>query len=192
MHIGTRWFKWLERQFTDRKVHGSNPTSALDFPFLSLGNLAVSQPSCFLLVAWQLGTEKVLRRKQYVSEILRVTATTLTVLYPLSTMPVHNRHFCRKLDVSLRAMFEISRYMHRHNNLLTRLLKNLRQPTTGFAPSWGFCAHSPSGLVQHIQLLKNITNEGFSWVPGESLANPNLFATECILLISCNLGSRRT
>ncbi|KAG5449610.1 hypothetical protein CSKR_104156, partial [Clonorchis sinensis] len=28
-----------------------------------LGNLAVSQPSCFLWVAWQLGTERVLQLK---------------------------------------------------------------------------------------------------------------------------------
>ncbi|GAA56555.1 hypothetical protein CLF_111095 [Clonorchis sinensis] len=33
----------------------------LDFPCLGLGNLAVSQPSCFLWVAWQLGTERVLQ-----------------------------------------------------------------------------------------------------------------------------------
>ncbi|KAG5447576.1 hypothetical protein CSKR_101342 [Clonorchis sinensis] len=25
---GARWLKWLEREFTDRKVRGSNPTSA--------------------------------------------------------------------------------------------------------------------------------------------------------------------
>ncbi|KER28151.1 hypothetical protein T265_04981 [Opisthorchis viverrini] len=30
----------------------------LDFPCLGLGNLAVSQPSCFLHVAWQLGTRR--------------------------------------------------------------------------------------------------------------------------------------
>ncbi|GAA53335.1 protein tyrosine phosphatase type IVA 3 [Clonorchis sinensis] len=39
-----------EREFTDRKVHGSSP---LDLPCLGLGNLAVSYPSCLLLVAWQ-------------------------------------------------------------------------------------------------------------------------------------------
>ncbi|KAG5440943.1 hypothetical protein CSKR_114471 [Clonorchis sinensis] len=33
----------------------------LDFPCLGLGNLVVSQLSCLLLVAWQLGTEKVLQ-----------------------------------------------------------------------------------------------------------------------------------
>ncbi|KAG5443088.1 hypothetical protein CSKR_113848 [Clonorchis sinensis] len=36
-----------------------------DFPCLGLGNLAVSQPSCFLLVAWQLGTERVLQLSNY-------------------------------------------------------------------------------------------------------------------------------
>ncbi|KAG5444151.1 hypothetical protein CSKR_101640 [Clonorchis sinensis] len=33
----------------------------LDSPCQGLGNLAVSQPSCFLLVAWQLGAERVLQ-----------------------------------------------------------------------------------------------------------------------------------
>ncbi|KAG5454662.1 hypothetical protein CSKR_104966 [Clonorchis sinensis] len=56
-----RWPKWLEREFTDRKVRGSNPTSALDFPCLGLLNLAVSQPLFNLRVAWQLDTERVLQ-----------------------------------------------------------------------------------------------------------------------------------
>ncbi|KAG5452537.1 hypothetical protein CSKR_113088 [Clonorchis sinensis] len=55
---GVRWPKWLEREFTDRKVRGSNPTSACDLPCLGLGDLAVSQPSGFLWVAWQLDTER--------------------------------------------------------------------------------------------------------------------------------------
>ncbi|KER23589.1 LOW QUALITY PROTEIN: hypothetical protein T265_14619 [Opisthorchis viverrini] len=32
-----RWFKWLECKFTDRKVHGSNPTSAPRFLLSRLG-----------------------------------------------------------------------------------------------------------------------------------------------------------
>ncbi|KAG5452999.1 hypothetical protein CSKR_109419 [Clonorchis sinensis] len=139
--VGARWLKRLEREFTDRKVRGSNPTSAsrlnlsrlgqpgsipalvllscgmanrhrkrvtaeqcvaisrksyqlkheayaqprarwlggqraniltgrsvvrtrslpLDFFCPDLGNLAASQPSCFLLVAWKLGTERVIQ-----------------------------------------------------------------------------------------------------------------------------------
>ncbi|KAG5443200.1 hypothetical protein CSKR_110548 [Clonorchis sinensis] len=31
---------WLEREFTDRKVHGPNPTTASRLPCLGLGNLA--------------------------------------------------------------------------------------------------------------------------------------------------------
>ncbi|KAG5449710.1 hypothetical protein CSKR_103085 [Clonorchis sinensis] len=58
---GARSLKWLERKFTDRKVRGANPTSASRLPCLGLGNLAVSQPSCFLRVAWQLGTGRVLQ-----------------------------------------------------------------------------------------------------------------------------------
>ncbi|KER28462.1 hypothetical protein T265_04691 [Opisthorchis viverrini] len=36
----------------------------LEFPCLALGNLAVSQLSCLLLVAWQLGTERTLQLNQ--------------------------------------------------------------------------------------------------------------------------------
>ncbi|KER34090.1 hypothetical protein T265_00262 [Opisthorchis viverrini] len=32
-----RWLKWLEREFTDRKVRGSNPTSASGLPLSRLG-----------------------------------------------------------------------------------------------------------------------------------------------------------
>ncbi|KER25322.1 hypothetical protein T265_07198 [Opisthorchis viverrini] len=39
---GARWPKWFEREFTDRKVRGSNPTSATRLPCLGLGNLARS------------------------------------------------------------------------------------------------------------------------------------------------------
>ncbi|KAG5452249.1 hypothetical protein CSKR_106883 [Clonorchis sinensis] len=42
----------------------------LDFPCLGLGNLAVSQPSCNLRVAWQLGTQRVLQLKGYLLLLL--------------------------------------------------------------------------------------------------------------------------
>ncbi|KAG5449416.1 hypothetical protein CSKR_107566 [Clonorchis sinensis] len=35
--FGARWLKWLEREFTDRKVCGSNPTSASRLPLSRLG-----------------------------------------------------------------------------------------------------------------------------------------------------------
>ncbi|KAG5445535.1 hypothetical protein CSKR_101020 [Clonorchis sinensis] len=87
---GDEMTQWLEREFTDRKVFGSNPTFAsrlllprlgqpgsivlprasfgrvptpplhLDFPCLGFGNRAVPCPSCLLRVAWQLCTERVL------------------------------------------------------------------------------------------------------------------------------------
>ncbi|KER22988.1 hypothetical protein T265_09030 [Opisthorchis viverrini] len=50
--------QWLGREFIDREVRGSNPSSVSQLP---LFRLAVSQTSCFLLVARQLGTERVLR-----------------------------------------------------------------------------------------------------------------------------------
>ncbi|KAG5443926.1 hypothetical protein CSKR_100824 [Clonorchis sinensis] len=34
---GTRWSKWLEREFTDRKVRNSNPNSASRLPLSRLG-----------------------------------------------------------------------------------------------------------------------------------------------------------
>ncbi|KER22525.1 hypothetical protein T265_14831, partial [Opisthorchis viverrini] len=34
----TKWPKWLEREFTDRKVRGSNPTSASRLPLSRLGH----------------------------------------------------------------------------------------------------------------------------------------------------------
>ncbi|KER33680.1 hypothetical protein T265_00561 [Opisthorchis viverrini] len=34
---GMRWLKWLEREFTDRKVRGSNPTPASRLPLSRLG-----------------------------------------------------------------------------------------------------------------------------------------------------------
>ncbi|KAG5452306.1 hypothetical protein CSKR_106735, partial [Clonorchis sinensis] len=89
---GARWLKWLVREITDRKVRGSNPTSASRLPLSRLGqpgsipalvlpsggmaarhrkvvtaeqsclgNLAVTQPSYFLRVAWQLDTGMVLQ-----------------------------------------------------------------------------------------------------------------------------------
>ncbi|KAG5443162.1 hypothetical protein CSKR_108506, partial [Clonorchis sinensis] len=45
---------------------------------------------------------------------------------------------------------------------------------------------------EHIQLPGDIINERFSWVRGGSLAKPNLFASECVSLISYNLGSSGT
>ncbi|KAG5448105.1 hypothetical protein CSKR_111617 [Clonorchis sinensis] len=45
--MGARWFKWLERESTDRKVRGSNPASAPGLPMsrLALGILALVHPS---------------------------------------------------------------------------------------------------------------------------------------------------
>ncbi|GAA57746.1 hypothetical protein CLF_113149 [Clonorchis sinensis] len=51
-----------------RRGHGErqllNDKDKTDPGILDLGNLAVSQPSCFLWVAWQLGTERVLQLKE--------------------------------------------------------------------------------------------------------------------------------
>ncbi|KER26969.1 hypothetical protein T265_05877 [Opisthorchis viverrini] len=56
---GREMAQWMaQRGSTDREVPSSNPASTSR---LGLGNLAVSQPSCFPLVAWKLGTESVLQ-----------------------------------------------------------------------------------------------------------------------------------
>ncbi|KER28711.1 hypothetical protein T265_04500 [Opisthorchis viverrini] len=39
-------------------------------------------------------------------------------------------------------------------------------------------------LIQHIQLLENVINERFRWVPGESHAKPNLFEMILCILVS--------
>ncbi|KAG5449106.1 hypothetical protein CSKR_100240 [Clonorchis sinensis] len=57
--------QWLWREVTDRKVHGSNPTSGSQLPLSRLGQPGTSQPSCFLLVAWQLGTGRALKLNDY-------------------------------------------------------------------------------------------------------------------------------
>ncbi|KAG5441675.1 hypothetical protein CSKR_103189 [Clonorchis sinensis] len=57
----------LERERTDRKVRGSNPASASRLPLSRLGQPDKSQPSCFLRVAWQLGTERVLQLNDFQS-----------------------------------------------------------------------------------------------------------------------------
>ncbi|KER27589.1 hypothetical protein T265_05405 [Opisthorchis viverrini] len=48
-NLGARWPKWLEREFTDRKVRGSNPTSASRLSLSRLGQPgsipALVQPS---------------------------------------------------------------------------------------------------------------------------------------------------
>ncbi|KER21120.1 hypothetical protein T265_10480 [Opisthorchis viverrini] len=75
--VSTTWLKWLESEFTDRKVCGSNPTFVSRFPCLDLGDLAVSQPSCFLRVAWQLGTGMVLRLDDFFSGLLIAKAREL-------------------------------------------------------------------------------------------------------------------
>ncbi|KER23935.1 hypothetical protein T265_08295 [Opisthorchis viverrini] len=59
--------QWLGREYTDRKVRVSNPTrSASRLRLSRLGQPgAVSQPSCNLRVAWQLGTGRVLQLNDF-------------------------------------------------------------------------------------------------------------------------------
>ncbi|KAG5445339.1 hypothetical protein CSKR_111091 [Clonorchis sinensis] len=59
---------WTANLLTGRSVVRTRPLP-LDFPRLGFGNLAVSQPSCFLRVAWQLGTERVPQLNDFFSHI---------------------------------------------------------------------------------------------------------------------------
>ncbi|KAG5452878.1 hypothetical protein CSKR_107423 [Clonorchis sinensis] len=60
MKARARWLRW--NLLTGRSVVRARPLS-LGFP--CLGNLEVSQPSCFLWVAWQLGTKRVLQLNDF-------------------------------------------------------------------------------------------------------------------------------
>ncbi|KAG5451094.1 hypothetical protein CSKR_106664 [Clonorchis sinensis] len=57
---GGEMAQWLEHEFTDRKVVRTRLLH-LDLSCLGFGNLAVSQSSCFLQVAWQLGNKRLLQ-----------------------------------------------------------------------------------------------------------------------------------
>ncbi|KAG5452716.1 hypothetical protein CSKR_102145 [Clonorchis sinensis] len=61
--MGDEMAQWLEHEFADPKVVVQIRPLHLDFSCLGLGNLAVSQPSCFLRMVWQLGTGSVLQLK---------------------------------------------------------------------------------------------------------------------------------
>ncbi|KAG5454193.1 hypothetical protein CSKR_111152 [Clonorchis sinensis] len=75
----------------------------LDFPCLGLGNLAVSKPSCFRRVAWQLGTERVLQLNSF-----RLCVTTRSNKFQIGD----------SLSLSLS---------------LNRTTSGFEKPTTGFA-----------------------------------------------------------
>ncbi|KAG5442127.1 hypothetical protein CSKR_111474 [Clonorchis sinensis] len=53
--------QWTERKFTDRKVPGLNPTSASRLPLSRLGQIGSFPALVLILVAWKLGTERVLQ-----------------------------------------------------------------------------------------------------------------------------------
>ncbi|KAG5453781.1 hypothetical protein CSKR_113837 [Clonorchis sinensis] len=149
---------------TGRSVVRTRP-QPFDFPHPGLGNLAVSQPPCLLLVAWQQATERVIQLDD------NLTSSAYPVAVPgfelrtsdmqgervTTTPPKHikkdtsstgaaftywvkqERRKNAKLwkretvFVSVATIFDISPYMYIRNGLLIRLLKTVRQPTTGFA-----------------------------------------------------------
>ncbi|KAG5453410.1 hypothetical protein CSKR_110018, partial [Clonorchis sinensis] len=70
-----RWFKWLEGEFTDRKVRGSNPTSASRLPLSRLGQTgsipALVQPSGGMAVRHRKGATA----ERYILPYLPMTST---------------------------------------------------------------------------------------------------------------------
>ncbi|KAG5444601.1 Yip1 member 1 [Clonorchis sinensis] len=59
--LRTRWPKWLEREFTDRELCGSNPTSASRIPLSRLGQPGNIPILVLFRVALELGTERMLQ-----------------------------------------------------------------------------------------------------------------------------------
>ncbi|KAG5441160.1 hypothetical protein CSKR_102745 [Clonorchis sinensis] len=75
----------------------------LGFPCLGLGKLAVSQPSCFPRVAWQLGTERVL---QLNSSSIRNLAPITTQLAACSGFHAFKRTFALPPDIQTKPHFD--------------------------------------------------------------------------------------
>ncbi|KAG5448904.1 hypothetical protein CSKR_103473, partial [Clonorchis sinensis] len=113
--VRARWLKWLEREFADRKVRGSNPTSASRLPLSRLGQPdsipALVPPSVDMAARHRKG----------------VTAERIPCLHPRPVSPLLGA-----VDIDI-------------SNIV---------PTE----TWG-------GLMQHIQLIKNIINGRFNQVP---------------------------
>ncbi|KAG5452702.1 hypothetical protein CSKR_102129 [Clonorchis sinensis] len=135
-----RWLKWLEREFTDRKVRGSNPTSASRLPLSRLGRPG-SIPALVLPVAWQLGTERVLQLnvmdggsgdsceaiKWHISRTRVLTVTLLLVQSGRAVVPRH---------VSVGTIFEISQYIF-IKETTHKVAENNSTAHDRFRHSWG-------------------------------------------------------
>ncbi|KAG5445126.1 hypothetical protein CSKR_103983 [Clonorchis sinensis] len=78
--------QWSEREFTDRKVRGSNPTFASRCPLSRLGQPGSIPALVPLSGAWQLGTARALQ----LNDFFRYERITLKVAPPLNT--VHLRY----------------------------------------------------------------------------------------------------
>ncbi|KER21626.1 hypothetical protein T265_15049, partial [Opisthorchis viverrini] len=100
-----RFTRVPEREFTERKVRGFNPTSASRLPLSKLGH-GVSPTSCFLQVARQLGTKGSLQLNDHYYHYWSTTLSNMPHLQVSKT--------CKPITEN-------------------RLLKTLRQTTTGFA-----------------------------------------------------------
>ncbi|KAG5455339.1 hypothetical protein CSKR_104985, partial [Clonorchis sinensis] len=108
---------WLEREFTDRKACGSNPTSASRLPLSRLG-----QPGTIPALVLPSGSMAV--RQLHLGDYCYIS-------YRLSFVTGYHHNKCA--DVSRRIVQQrISRCIVRLNTLLIRLLKTFRHLTTGF------------------------------------------------------------
>ncbi|KAG5454334.1 Trafficking kinesin-binding protein 1, partial [Clonorchis sinensis] len=87
---GARWPKWLEHEFTDHKVRGSNPTSASRLPLSRLGRPVLMQPSGGMEVSHRKGAtaERIFSSEHYASllgtsdQICRTSFRRLTATPP--------------------------------------------------------------------------------------------------------------
>ncbi|GAA54090.1 hypothetical protein CLF_112149 [Clonorchis sinensis] len=147
-HSRTLNNKWLEREFTDWMVRGSDPTSASRLRCLGLDTLAVFQPSGFLLVAYRLGTKRVL---QLNSSYHERTERQLNVLHQAA---------------SCSSCYDI------RDIAKTSLKTSQTGDSAGFQATE--CA-APGRLMFQLlrysryreNIAENITNGRFSWVPGK-------------------------
>ncbi|KAG5441400.1 hypothetical protein CSKR_111748, partial [Clonorchis sinensis] len=101
--LGARWQS--ADLLTERSVLRTQPLH-LDFTCLGLSNLAVSQPSCFLLMAWQLGTERVLQ----LNDLQCMIHFTYFLRTPLTsedgsdfTLAINASHLCNFTSSSFQA-----------------------------------------------------------------------------------------
>ncbi|KAG5453877.1 hypothetical protein CSKR_108596 [Clonorchis sinensis] len=104
---------WSANLQTGRSVARTRPLP-LDFPCLGLGNLTVSQPSCFLQVAWQLDTGRVL----LLDNVSYMSSNHLLTDLICQTQKTQTCKLTSPMNVNLSCLGHS--VMHERDNYLTR------------------------------------------------------------------------